>query len=115
VLDQVALLDARGPAEPEVDPAGVQVRQQAELLRHDQRRVVAEQHRARADPDVLGGRGDSGDEHGGRRRGDTGREVVLGQPVPAVAQPFGVPGEVERVAQGVRGPLPRHDGREVQN
>jgi hypothetical protein len=93
----------------------VQVRQQPELLRHDQRRVVAEQHRAGADPDVLGGRGDGRDQHGGRRRGDTGRQVVLGQPVPAVAQPFGVPGEVERVAQGVRDAAPRHDGREVQD
>ena len=50
---QRELVGARGAAEPEVDAAGKQPRQRAELFGDDERRVVRQHDAAGADPDGL--------------------------------------------------------------
>ena len=92
-----------GAAEAEVDAAGVQRVEDAELLDDRQRRVVAHLHGAGADPDALGGGGDEGDDQRRRRAGDARVEVVLGDPVAAVAGGLGAPGEVDGVGEGLAG------------
>ena len=75
---------------------------------------MAELDGGRADLDALGGRGDLADQHRGRRTRD-GDEVVLGEPVAAVAPPFGVLGQVDGVAQRRRGVTALADRREVED
>ncbi len=54
---------ARRPAEPEVDPAGVQGRQDRERLGDLERAVVRQHHAAGADADRLGRRCDRADQY----------------------------------------------------
>jgi hypothetical protein len=60
-----ALVGAGRPADTEIDPAGVQRVEHAELLGDDQRLVVGQHHAARADADPRGDTGEVGDQHGG--------------------------------------------------
>ena len=80
-----ALVGAGRAAEPEIDPAGVQRLQRAELLGDHQRRVVGQHDAAGADADRRRAPGHVADRHRGRRAGDAGHVVVLGQPVADVA------------------------------
>lgn len=86
--------------EPEAEPSGVQRFDEAELLDGGQRRAVGELDPGGAEPDALGGARDEGDEDRRGRAGDTRVEVVLGEPVAPVAEPFRLPGEVDGVAHG---------------
>lgn len=58
------LIGAGGTSDPQVDPAGMQCLQGAELLGHDQRRVVRQQHAAGAHPQRRGGGGEVTDHDG---------------------------------------------------
>ena len=98
---------AAGAAEAEVEAAGMQRVEQPELLDGGQRGAVPELDRAGAEPDG-GGRGGGQRQHHGRGgAGHAGVEVVLGEPVAAVAEPLGLPGEVDAVAQRLRRPRNR--------
>ena len=110
-----ALVGARRAAEAEIDAAGIERLQGAELLGDDQRRVVGQHDAAGADADGRRAGGDMADHHRGRGAGDAGHVVVLGQPVAAVAQALGMPGEVEGVAQGLAGVAALDDRREVED
>ena len=63
---------------------------------------------------VLRAARDVADHDRSRGAGDAAHVVMLGQPVALIAPAFGVPGEVERVAQGVGCGRPFDDGREVE-
>ncbi len=103
------LVGAGRAPDAEVDPSGMERLQHAELLRDHQRHVVGQHHAAGADPHGRGRVGDVADQHGWRGTRDTGHVVVLGHPEPPEPQPFGVPGQVDRGAQGVaRGAAVRH-------
>ena len=95
-------------AEPEVDPVGPERRDRAECLRHLQRLVVAEDRRGRADADPLGRARDDAEQRvrGGAR--DAGVQVVLGQPVPAVAESLGA---LARGRSSCAAPRPRSPRR----
>ena len=67
---------------------------------------MTELHAPGADPDLAGRAGDQADHDGGVGAGHPGIEVVLGEPVAVVAEPFGVLGQVDRVADGVGRRLP---------
>ena len=109
------LVGARGAPDAEVDPAGMERLQHAELLGHHQRHVVGQHHSAGADPHGRGRVGDVADQHGRRGTRDAGHVVVLGHPEPPVPEPFGVPGQVNGGVQGLRrGTAVRHRG-EVEN
>ncbi len=97
------LIGAGGAAEAEVDAAGIERLERAELLGDHQRGMVGQHDAAGADADGRGAAGDVADDDRRGRAGDAAHVVVLGQPVAAIAQPLGVPGEVERVAEGERG------------
>ena len=55
------------------------------------------------------------DHDRGRRAGDAGDIVVLGQPEPSVAPSLGVAGQVQRVAEGVGGRIPLADRSQVED
>ena len=88
---------------------------EAELLDRRQRGTMAELDRARADPD--GGRGGRGQREHDRRggAGHAGVEMVLGQPVPGVAESLGLPGQVDAVAQRLAGRAARRDRDQVEH
>ena len=94
--------DRVGPGrapEPEVDAAGVQRFEHAELLGDHERGVVRQHHAARADPHRRGGCREVSDQHGRRRARDAGHVVVLGDPDPPVAEPLGQLRELDRVGE----------------
>ena len=64
------LVGARRPAEAEVDAAGVQRLERAELLGDHDRRVIRQHDPARADADRLRAARHVGDHDGGRRTRD---------------------------------------------
>jgi hypothetical protein len=106
------LVGAGRAADAEVDPAGVERLQHAELLGDHQRHVVGQHDAAGADPQGGGRVGDVADQH--RRRGarDAGHVVVLGHPEPVVPEAFGVLGQVGRGAQRAGGgPAVGHRGQ----
>ena len=103
------------PAEAQVDPAGVERRQRAELLGDHQRRMVGQHDPAGAQPDPLGVRRHVGDEHGGRRRGDRRDVVVLGVPDAQVAELLGAPRQPHGGPEGLDGRLALADGGEVED
>ena len=80
---------ARGASETEIDAAGVERLERAELLGDDERRMVGEHDAAGADADHRGGVGQVGDEHRRRGAGDRGHAVMLGHPEAAVAESLG--------------------------
>ena len=80
------LVGAWRAPEPEVDAAGIERVERAELLGDHERRVVGEHHAARAYADRVRALGHEADRHGGRRAGDARHVVVLGQPEAAVAR-----------------------------
>jgi hypothetical protein len=104
------LIGAGRAAQAKVDATRKQGGQRAELLGHHQRSVVRQHDAAGADPDGGSPRRHVTDDDGGRSAGDAGTVVVLGQPVAVIAEALGVPGEIERVAQRLRGIASLHDG-----
>jgi len=112
---QRQLVGSRRPAEAEVDPAGMQRRERAELLGDHEWRVVREHDPARAHPDRRCARGDVRDHDGGRSAGDAGRVVVLSEPEAVVSPALGVLGQVERVPQRIGRRCARNDWREVKD
>ena len=96
-------IGARRPAEAQVDAAGVERLECAELFGHGERGVVGEHHPAGADAQRGGGVGEVGDQHRRRRAGDAGHVVVFGHPVPGVAEALDVLGELDRVRQCLGG------------
>ena len=76
---------AWGAAKAEIDAIGIERSKGAELLGHDQRRVIRQHDAAAANADAAGRGGDVADEN---RRGGTGQPLdggVLGEPVAAVS------------------------------
>ena len=92
-------IGARRATESQIDPSREQRLESPELLGDHERRMVREHDAAGADPDARGAGCDMCDHHGGRRTGDPDHVVVLGEPVAVIAEPLGVPGQIERVAE----------------
>lgn len=72
-------------------------------------------HRPGPEPDPAGDRGDLPEQQRRLGAGHTGREVVLGHPVPVIPVLLGVPGQIERAAQGVAGGAAGHQGGEIKD
>ena len=109
------LVAAGRPPQSQVDASGVEGLQGAVLLGDGQRRVVGQHDTAGPQADAAGVRGDVGDEHTRRRRGDGGHVVVLGVPDPPVSPLLGVLGQGDAGLQTVACRFPRADVREVEN
>jgi hypothetical protein len=105
---------ARRAAEAEVEAAGVQGVQGADLFGDHEGRVVGQFQAAGADADGLGSGGDGSgqDDVGGARHWR--HVVVFGEPVALEAQTFGVGGEFDRAVQCVADGVAPADGGEVQ-
>ncbi len=93
------LVRSRRPAEPEVDPAGEQRVERAELLGDHQGRMVGQHDPACADPDMVRRVPDVRDHHRGGGAGDPGHAVMLGHPVAGKAQAFGMAREIGCVGE----------------
>ena len=106
---------AGGAPEAEVDAAGVDRREGAELLGDDVGRVVRQHDAAGTDSDRLGLVGDVPDEHRRRARRDAAHVVVLGHPVALVAPLLRVAGDVDRRGDGLTGGAAVEDGHEVED
>ena len=89
------LVRTRRAADAEVDAAGMERLEHAELLGDHQRHMVGQHHAAGADPDDLRRVGDVTDQHGRRRAGDAGHVVVLGHPEPVETEVLGALGQVD--------------------
>ena len=109
------LVGAGRTAKAEIDPAGEQRFQHLEPLGNDERRVVRQHHPAGANPNSFGDCRDLADHDIGRRARDRRQVVVLGEPVARIAEPVGVFGKIDRVAQRLGGRRACCDGREVEN
>ena len=109
------LVGARRAAEAEIDAAGKQARQRAELLGDDQRRMVGQHDAAGADADGRRAAGDMADDHRGGGAGDARHVVVLGEPVAGEAPALGMAGEIERVGERLGGAAASDDGRQIEN
>jgi hypothetical protein len=100
-----ALVAAGRAADAEVDATGEERLQHPEVLGHLEGAVVAEHDPARAHADTRGPRGDLADEHFGRGAGQPPATVMLGQPVPMIAETVCALGELQRLLDGLgRGP-----------
>ena len=86
-------------SQPEVDAAGKQRFQRAELLGDHQRRVIRQHDAARADADPPGCGRHLADHHRGGGARDARHVVVLRQPVALEAERVGVARERQRAAQ----------------
>ena len=102
-------------AETQIDAARIQRLQGAELLGDLQRRVVRQHDAARADADTLGTSGQIANDHRRGGAGDADHVVMLGHPEALVAQLFGLPGQLQTVAQGLCRGRVQGDGTEIQN
>ena len=109
------LVGARRPAETEIDPAGIQRLERAELLGDDERGVVRQHDPAGTDPDRRGAGCEVPRDDGRRCAGDRLHVVVLGDPVALVAEALRVLGEVEAVAQRDPRCRPTRDRGEVED
>src|SRR6185369_858833 len=108
-------ISARSATQPEIDSAGEQRLQRAELFGHLQRRVVRQHDPPGPNPDARCTSPHVTDQHGRGRAADAGHVVVLGQPEARVTQPLCVLRELQRAAesQGRRAAL--DDGGEIQD
>ena len=86
-----------------------------ELLDDRQGRVVPELDDAGADPHTTGRAGDEADHQGGRGARHPRVEMMLGDPVPAIAQRLALPGQVDRVAKRLSRARPAGDRHQVKN
>ncbi len=102
-------------AEAQVDASGEQRFERPELLRHHEGRVVRQHDAPRSHADRAGACGEVADDDRRRRARDAGHVVMLGDPVAEIAEPLGVPREIERAAQGGRRVRALGDGRQVEN
>ncbi len=109
------LVRSRGTAQAQVDPAGVERVQGAELLGDDQGGVVGQHDPAGADADGLRRRRHCADDDRGRGAGDARHVVMLGQPVAIVTQPFGVAGQINGVGERLAHIGAFRHGGEVEN
>ena len=86
-------------AEAEIDAAGKQRLQHLEALGDHQRRMVGQHHAAGADADVFRHCGDLPNHQIGRGTCDRCQIVMLGQPVPDIAEPVDMARQIDAVAQ----------------
>ena len=84
---------ARRAADAEIDPAGRERLQHAELLGHLERAVVRQHHAGAADADARRARGDRRHQDLGRRADDRRQAMVLAQPEARVAEALAVLGQ----------------------
>ncbi len=109
------LVGPRRASEAEVDAAGREHLQHAELLGDLERRIMGEHHPARADADVarLARHLSDEDLRAGAREGIA--VVVLGQPVAVIAQRIARLGERDGLGDGVGGVAVLADRRLVED
>jgi hypothetical protein len=92
---------ARGAADAEVDAAGVEGFEQAELLGDLQRAVMRKHDAARADAQMTRLGCDARHHDFGRTAGETGRAVVLGEPIAVIPEAVDVARQLDGFEQHI--------------
>jgi hypothetical protein len=93
----------------------VQRVKQAELLDGGQGGAVPHLHRPGAEPDRRRRGGGQRQHHGRGGAGHPRVEMVLGEPVASVAEPFGLLGQVDAVPQRLGRVRPGRDRDQIQD
>src|SRR6266403_1432475 len=106
---------SRRAAKAEIDPVRIQRMQHPEYFGHFQRAVVREQYASRANTDAGCFSSHSRDENLRRWTGKCFDGVVLGDPIPLVAETIGCARQLDRVTQSVGRREARGDGRLVED
>src|SRR6266478_2600335 len=106
---------SRRAAKAEIDPVRIQRMQHPEYFGHFQRAVVREQYAAGANANPGSFSGHSCNENLRGRTGKCFDGVVLGNPIPLVAEAIGCARQLDRVTQSVGRREARGDGRLVQD
>ncbi len=110
------LVGAGSATESEVDAAGIQCFEGAELFGDNEWRVIGEHDAAGANADLRCGAGDMSYQNGSCCGGDTFHSVMFGEPVSSVPELFGVACELYAAAEGVGGRgVAVEDRGEVEN
>jgi hypothetical protein len=109
------LVRARRAAEPEIDAAGEERFECAELLGNEEGSVVRQHNTARADADRRCLCGDVRDDDCRRRTRDARYSVVFGDPEAVVAQSFSMAREIGGIAKCLRGRTALNDRGEIEN
>ena len=106
---------SRRASQRQIDAAGKERLERAELLGDDERRVIRQHDAAGAHTyrRRLPCHG-ADDDRGGRAR-DRRNVVMLGQPVAVIAPAFCVPRQIDRVLQRPRRVATLHDGRKIED
>jgi len=110
------LVGTGSTAESEVDAAGIQCFEGAELFGDNEWSVIGEHDAAGADADLRCGARDMSYQNGSCCGGDTFHGVMFGEPISFVAELFGVLCECYAAAEGIGGRgVAVSDGGEVEN
>ena len=105
----------RRPADAEVDAVAEKSAEHGEVFGDLQRAVVRQHDAAAAEADGGRRRADHAEQHFGRRAGEAGRAVVLGDPVAGVTGGFGEFCQVDAVPQRLCPAAALRDGRLVEH
>src|SRR5690606_34777953 len=103
------------PAETEIDAAGEQAVESAELFSDDERVVVGQHDPARADADDRGHVADVRENHRHRAAGNSRGGVMLGNPEAFVPGRFGGSGKAARFGERFRNAASFADGDEIED
>ncbi len=95
------MIGARSAADAEIDAAGKQCAQDAEVLGNLKRAIVRQHNAAASDPHAVRNRTDRRDHDLRTGAGQHGAAVMLRHPVTRKSEFFREAREVERIAQGV--------------
>ena len=109
-----ALVGARGAAQPQINSAGEQRIERAELFGDHDRRMIGQHDAAGTDANRAGGPGHMGQHDAGRRAGNAFHTVMFGGPVPVEAQAFGMPRQIGCVGQRLGYGAAVGDGDEIE-
>ena len=100
-----ALVCARCAANAKVNATGMKGIKGAKLLGNHQRRMVWQHHATRSNADGFRARCHMRNHDRGGRTGNAGHVVMFGQPVPMIAELFGMLGKCQRIMQCITGML----------
>lgn len=102
-------------AQRQIDTAGEQRIQRAELLGDLQRGVVGQHDPARSDADAFRRPADMGQHHRCRRAAHALHAVMLGHPIAVVSGAFGMGGQAGGIGQSLAEGAPVVDGDQIED
>ena len=109
------IVAARGAADAEIDAAGIERIEHAELLGDFERAVMRQHHAAAADPHPLGDAAEPRDEDFRRGPGEAFRGMMLGDPIAVIAEPVAKLRQLDRLGDRLGGRAAAADRRLIED